>query len=79
MVFEGEGGRGAGGGEAELINDFLPKLVVRDRLAAALLADCFVEFVEIEFLAADLRNLDLGDPLRSPVLVEVLLKFVLLF
>lgn len=79
MIFKSEGGGSAGGGESELIDYFLPKFVMGDRLASSLLADCFVEFVEIEFLPSDLRYFDLCDALGGPVLCEVLLKFVLLF
>lgn len=48
-------------------------------MSAALLADCLVQFVEVELLAADLRDLYLRDALGGPVLGQVLLKFVLLF
>jgi hypothetical protein len=51
---------------------------VGDGLPAALLAHRFVEFVEVEFLPSDLRDLDLRYALRGPVLVQVLLEFVLL-
>lgn len=79
MVFEGEAGGGAGGGESELIDYFFPEFVVRDSLPASFFADCFIEFVEIEFLSSDLRYFDLGDAFGSPVFGEMLLKFVLLF
>lgn len=79
MVFEGKAGGSAGGGEAKLVDDFLPKFVMGDGLAASLLADGFVELEEIELLSADLWYFDLGDALGGPVLCEVLLKFVLLF
>ena len=79
MVFEGEAGGGAGGGESELIDYFFPEFVVRDSLPASFFADCFIEFVEIEFLSSDLWYFDLGDAFGGPVFGEVLLKFVLLF
>ncbi len=79
MILEGEAGGGASGGQSELIHDFLPEFVVGDGLSTALLADGLVELVKVELLAADLRDLDLGDALGGPVLSQVLLKFVLLF
>lgn len=79
VIFEGEGGGSAGRGQSELVDDFFPEFVVGDGLPASLFADGLVEFVEVEFLAADLGDFDLGDALGGPVLVEVLFKFVLLF
>lgn len=48
-------------------------------LTASFFANGFIEFVEIEFLAADLRYFDLGDALGSPILLEVLFKSIGLF
>lgn len=79
MILQGETSRGAGRGKTELIDYFFPKFVMRDRLSSSLLTDGFVELVEIELLTSDLRNFDLSDTLRGPVLRQVLLKFVLLF
>jgi hypothetical protein len=47
VVFEGEAGGGAGGGQAELVNYLFPEFVVGDGLTASFFADCFVEFVEV--------------------------------
>lgn len=79
VIFEGKGCGGAGGGKSKLIDDFFPEFIVGDSLAAALFADSFVEFIEVEFLSSDLWYFDLGDAFGCPVLVEVLFKFVLLF
>ena len=79
MIFEGKAGGGAGGGKSKLIDDFLPKFVMWDGLPSSLLAYGFVEFIEIELLPPDLWYFDIGDAFGGPVLVEVLLKFVLLF
>ena len=79
VIFQGEAGRSTGGGEAELVDNFLPHLVMGDSLAATLLADGSVQFVEVEFLAADLRDLDLCDTLGRPVLFQVLFEFRSLF
>ena len=79
MILKSEAGGGAGGGKSKLINNFFPKFVMRDRLPSSLFAYSFVEFIEIELLPSDLWYFDIGNPLRCPVLVEMLLKFVLLF
>lgn len=79
MVFECEGGGGAGGGESELVDYLFPEFVVGDGLSSSLFAYCFIEFVEVELLSSDLWYFDLGDALGCPVLVEVFFKFVLLF
>lgn len=79
MIFEGEAGRGASGGEAELIDDFFPEFVVGDRLASSFFADGLIKLIEVELLPAYLWNFDLRDALARPVLAQVLLEFVLLF
>jgi hypothetical protein len=79
MIFEGEGSGGAGGGKPKFIDDFFPEFVVRDRLPSSLFTDCFVEFIEVELLSSNLRYFDIADALGGPVLVQMLLKFVLLF
>ena len=78
VVFEGEAGGGAGGGESELIDYFFPEFVVRDSLPASFFADCFIEFVEIEFLSSDLWYFDLSNSFGSPVLCQMFLEFILL-
>ena len=68
VVFEGEAGGSAGGGESKLIDDLFPHFVVGDGLATALFADGLVEFEEVELLSTDLGYFDLGDALRGPIL-----------
>ena len=79
MIFEGETGRGAGGGKAELVDDFLPEFIMRNGLATAFFTDGFVEFEEIKFLSTDLWYFDLSDAFGVPVFGKVFLKFTFLF
>jgi len=79
VIFECKAGRGACGGKAEFIDNFFPQFVMRYSLASAFFAYGFVEFEEVKFLAADLRDFDLSDAFGAPVFREVFLKFVFLF
>lgn len=79
MVFEGEAGGGACGGQAKLVDNFLPEFVMGNRLSTTFFADCFVQFVEIKFLSTDLGDFDLGDAFGAPIFGEVFLKFTFLF
>ena len=79
VIFECEAGRGTCGRKAEFIDNFFPQFVMRYSLTSAFFADGFVEFEEVKFLAADLRDFDLSDAFGAPVFREVFLKFVFLF
>ena len=79
VIFEGEAGRGACGGETELVNDLLPEFVVRYCLTTAFFAYSFVEFEKVEFLTTDLGDFDLSDAFGTPILSKVFLEFAFLF
>ncbi len=79
VIFECKAGRGTCGRKAEFIDDFFPKFVMGYGLAPAFFADGFVEFEQVKFLTADLRDFDLSDAFGAPVFGEVFLKFVFLF
>ena len=79
MILKSEASGGAGRGKSKLINNFFPKFVMRDRLSSSLFAYCFVEFIEIKLLPSNLWYFDIGNAFGCPILVEMLLKFVLLF